>query len=55
MRHGVDAIRSDFEVEDRVISVFFHGLDRVTDVGQTPPELLVREAAQVDVFVEPLA
>ena len=54
MRHCVDAIRRYLEIENRIVGVLLDGLDRVSDVRQDFAELLIGEAAEIDVVVEPV-
>ena len=55
MRHRVDAIGRHLEIEDRVVAVRFDGLDRVADLRESPAQLLIGEAGEIDVIGEPLA
>ena len=55
VRHGVDAIRGDLQIEDRVVAVCLQAFQRVADVGQPAHQLLIGQAGEVDVVAQPLA
>src|SRR5437588_3128638 len=55
MRHGIDAIGGDLEIEHRVVAVLLDRLDGVADVGEPPPQLVVAEVGKVNVVVEPVS
>src|SRR5205085_2600224 len=55
VRHGVNPIGGDLEVEDRVAAVRLPRLDGVADLGEPLRELVVGEPGEIDVVAEPVA
>src|SRR4029077_14269323 len=55
MRHRVDAIGGDLEVENSVRAVLLDGIDGVADLSKPPAEIVVREGGEVYVVAEPVA
>ena len=53
VRHRVDAVRGDLEIEDRVVAVLLRRLDGVADLRQADAELVIAEIGEIDVIVEP--
>ena len=49
VRHRVDAVRGDLEVEHRVVAMLLDRLDRVADLGKPLLEFVVAEIGEIDV------